>query len=72
MAALGQFIGGLLAGQRLLRQLEAFVVRRQGQPGSADFGDQADLRTAPGFGQRQIRLQCFVLKVFDRPNTSTS
>jgi len=63
VAALGQFVGGLLAGQGFLGQLQVLVVGGQGQPGGGHFGHQADLRAAPGFGQCQVVFQRFVLQV---------
>ncbi len=64
MAAPGQVIALLLAGQRVLRQFQELIVCGQRQPACGDFRDQADLRAAPCFGQRQIVFKCFVLKVF--------
>lgn len=67
VAALGQFVGRLLAAQGLLGQVQALVVSRQGQPGRGHFRHQTDLGAAPGFGQRQVVFQRFVLKVLHPP-----
>ncbi len=67
MAASGQLVAFLLTGQRVFGEFQKLVVGGQGQPAGRHFGDQADLRAAPGFGQRQVILERFVLKVLDTP-----
>ena len=53
----------MLAGQCFACQLQAFLIRRQCQPGIGDFGDQADMRAAPCvFGSQEL-LQRLILQV---------
>jgi len=64
-AARGQVVGLLLSPQRILRQLQQFLVRQQRQIGVGNLGDQRNLGRDPRLIGREEAFQRRLLKASD-------